>query len=178
MCAVITDLCIWGPFETTIFSSPPLLYERVCVANRHCQFQGSGCDRALIACQSELASEQRPLGTYSCLPSAHHPTYVPKIRINNQCCQSHSNRNNSVFRGQREDTGIWADDGQSGASNKEIVCVCLGRWGWSPLDTFSSLPAAAGQVSQERWLEEDTLGERANVSCKGHAVELRVCVSE
>lgn len=52
-----------------------------------------------MACLSELASVRRPPGTHCCPPSARHPTHVPKIRINNHCCQSSFNHNESTLGG-------------------------------------------------------------------------------
>lgn len=108
------SICVCVLLKDNLLSSPsPLLcirvkehvayWRRVCVSGTW-----SVCDHALIACQSKLASVWHLPGTHCCLPSTHHPhTYVPKNRINNQCCQSCFIHNNSAFRESREVTGIW-----------------------------------------------------------------------
>lgn len=110
------EMCTRFLLKDNLLSSPPLscALEEKCVlpiavlAHRGNVARMCVRESALIACQTELASVWREPGTHCCLPSAHHPTYVAQIRINNQHCQSCFNHNSFAFRGQWEVTDIWA----------------------------------------------------------------------
>lgn len=83
------------------------------------------CGRSLMVCQPELSCVMSAWHTHRCLPSAHHHTYVPHIRLNKQRCQSRSNHNKSAFRGAKRSQTSGLQEGQSGAANKARLCPLL-----------------------------------------------------
>lgn len=88
------------------------------------------CDRALIACQSELASVWHLPGTHRCLPSAHPPTHMcPRIELITRAA-NHALLTITLHLGRvGRSQASGPQDGQSGAANKAgshyCVCVCV-----------------------------------------------------